>query len=284
MTISFRRPGYACTDHFLDVPLDHADPGGPTIRLYAREVVAPGRQDDDLPWLLYLQGGPGNKAPRPGASPAAWLGRALRDYRVLLLDQRGTGRSTPANRQTLPAAPADAAAYLRHFRADSIVRDAELLRRHLIGDRPWSVLGQSFGGFCTVTYLSLAPEGSARRSSPAGCRASPRARTSGTAPRTCASSPRTTATSRAIPATATSPPASPATSPNATNGSPPASASRPAGSRRSASASAPPAGSTTCTTCWRRRSSRAGRARRCRTRSSSPPARRCRTPRSRCTR
>ncbi|WP_241682993.1 alpha/beta hydrolase [Actinomadura sp. J1-007] len=102
MTISFRRPGYACTDHFLDVPLDHADPGGPTIRLYAREVVAPGRQDDDLPWLLYLQGGPGNKAPRPGASPAAWLGRALRDYRVLLLDQRGTGRSTPANRQTLP--------------------------------------------------------------------------------------------------------------------------------------------------------------------------------------
>nr|WP_309240026.1 alpha/beta fold hydrolase [Actinomadura sp. J1-007] len=40
-----------------------------------------------------------------------------------------------------------------------MVRDAELLRRHLIGDRPWSVLGQSFGGFCTVTYLSLAPEG-----------------------------------------------------------------------------------------------------------------------------
>lgn len=159
MSSTFRRPGFVCTDHFLDVPLDHAVPDGPSIRIYAREVAAPGKESADLPWLLFLQGGPGNKAVRPGAFPAPWLPRALRDYRVLLLDQRGTGRSTPANRQTLPADPAEAAAYLRHFRADSIVRDAELLRRHLIGDRPWSILGQSFGGFCAVTYLSIAPEG-----------------------------------------------------------------------------------------------------------------------------
>ena len=31
----------------------------------------------------------------------SWLDRALHDYRVLLLDQRGTGRSTAATRQTL---------------------------------------------------------------------------------------------------------------------------------------------------------------------------------------
>src|SRR5204863_2642093 len=43
-------------------------------------------------------------------------------------------------------------------RADAIVRDAECLRRALGVDR-WSVLGQSFGGLCAVTYLSLAPEG-----------------------------------------------------------------------------------------------------------------------------
>jgi len=34
---------------------------------------------------------------------------------------------------------------------------------------PWTVLGQSFGGFCTVTYLSFARTASARRSSPAAC-------------------------------------------------------------------------------------------------------------------
>ena len=101
--------------------------------------------------------GSGRSARRAGK---AWLDRALNDYRVLLLDQRGTGRSSPVNRQTLarfgPKAQAD---YLTHFRADSIVLDAELIRRELTGDVPWSVLGQSFGGMCTVTYLSFAPHG-----------------------------------------------------------------------------------------------------------------------------
>jgi pimeloyl-ACP methyl ester carboxylesterase len=48
--------------------------------------------------------------------------------------------------------------YLTHFRADSIVRDAELIR-HQLSAEPWTVLGQSFGGFCVVNYLSQAPEG-----------------------------------------------------------------------------------------------------------------------------
>ena len=51
------------------------------------------------------------------------------------------------------------AEYLGCFRADSIVRDCELIRRELAGDEPWTVLGQSFGGFCATTYLSIAPEG-----------------------------------------------------------------------------------------------------------------------------
>ena len=50
--------------------------------------------------------------------------------------------------------------YLMHFRADSIVRDAEIIRRQLVGERePWSVLGQSYGGFCAVHYLSAHPHG-----------------------------------------------------------------------------------------------------------------------------
>jgi pimeloyl-ACP methyl ester carboxylesterase len=90
-----------------------------------------------------------------------WLGRAVRDFRVLLLDQRGTGLSTPVNRQTVPVrgGVAEQAEYFGHFRADSIVRDCELIRAELAGSEPWTVLGQSFGGFCAVTYLSIAPEG-----------------------------------------------------------------------------------------------------------------------------
>jgi pimeloyl-ACP methyl ester carboxylesterase len=157
---TFRHPGTVLTDHTFALPLDHDDPAGPTIEVYAREVTGAGKQDAGLPWLVFLQGGPGGASPRP-IGRDAWLDRALADYRVLLLDQRGTGRSTPATRQTLAglgSAQAQAA-YLAHFRADSIVRDAELIRRELTGGEPWAALGQSYGGFCAVTYLSLAPEG-----------------------------------------------------------------------------------------------------------------------------
>jgi pimeloyl-ACP methyl ester carboxylesterase len=160
LTFTYRQPGVVLTDHTFTVPLDHDDPAGETIELYAREVVASDKADQDLPWLLYLQGGPGFGANR-FIGKQAWLGRALREYRVLLLDQRGTGHSTPANRQTLPlrGGPAEQADYLTHFRADSIVRDCEAIRPRLTGGAPWTVLGQSFGGFCTVHYLSTRPEG-----------------------------------------------------------------------------------------------------------------------------
>ncbi|HSR24295.1 MAG TPA: alpha/beta fold hydrolase [Candidatus Eisenbacteria bacterium] len=155
-----RLPGLLLTDHEFEVPLDHAAPHGPTITVFAREVVAPRKRDRDLPWMLYLQGGPGQASPRP-TGRSGWLGRALQDHRVLLLDQRGTGRSTPATRQTLAGlgSAQEQARYLTHFRADSIVRDAELIRHELLGGDTWSVLGQSFGGFCALTYLSFAPEG-----------------------------------------------------------------------------------------------------------------------------
>ena len=157
---AFRHPGTVLTDRFFAVPLDHQRPDGEQIEVFAREVVAADKADADLPWLLFLQGGPGFGAYRP-AGRESWLNRALDDYRILLLDQRGTGRSTPATRQTLArfGTPQAQAGYLAKFRADSIVRDAELVRQVVTSGQPWSVLGQSFGGFCAVSYLSIAPEG-----------------------------------------------------------------------------------------------------------------------------
>jgi pimeloyl-ACP methyl ester carboxylesterase len=148
-------------DHAFQVPLDHSAPDGPTIEVFAREVVATDRRADDLPWLLFLQGGPGGMAPRPtGSGTPNWLDHALRTHRVLLLDQRGTGRSSPVNAATTKGQPPEALArYLRNFRADSIVADAEVIRGRLCGDRPWETLGQSYGGFITLTYLSRAPQG-----------------------------------------------------------------------------------------------------------------------------
>ncbi|MGX6447823.1 alpha/beta fold hydrolase, partial [Patulibacter sp. S7RM1-6] len=77
------------------------------------------------------------------------------------LDQRGTGRSTPVTPRTLARLGdgAAGAAYLQHFRADAIVRDAEHLRREVFRVDRWETLGQSYGGFLTLAYLSRHPEG-----------------------------------------------------------------------------------------------------------------------------
>ena len=160
----FRVRGLELTDHFFDVPLDHANPASsPTLEIFAREVVAASKADSstraDLPYLLYLQGGPGFEAGRPVES-GGWIAHATETHRVILLDQRGTGRSTPVSAASL-ARVGDARAqadYLAMHRADAIVADAETVRAALGVDR-WAVLGQSFGGFCIARYLGSAPEG-----------------------------------------------------------------------------------------------------------------------------
>ena len=77
--------------------------------------------------------------------------------RVVLLDQRGTGRSTPMTRQKITREEANELdETLKYYRADSIVEDAEFVRKEMLGkDAKYDVvLGQSFGGFCLTTYLS----------------------------------------------------------------------------------------------------------------------------------
>ncbi len=173
--------------------------------------------------ILYLQGGPGFGAPAPisgitFASKSSWAGAALSNgfKRIVLMDPRGTGRSSPITKQTLEmkfpglfaydntSSTADtdtfhriqplsdllnklreshpdnnttnsnmvdcissnlslAINYMSNFRADNIVHDAESIKDALLQPptkadevRPWgAVLGQSFGGFCIMTYLSI---------------------------------------------------------------------------------------------------------------------------------
>ena len=157
---------------FLEVPKDYSNPANGTLRLFARSVerftnpVDASKPDfKQLPWFLYLQGGPGMSC--KGPQEYAWTDFLLdRGYQVLFLDQRGTGLSTTVTARTLATqgGPFEQANYLKLFRADSIVRDCEAIRKTLTASYPdekkkWSIMGQSFGGFCCVNYLSRFPQG-----------------------------------------------------------------------------------------------------------------------------
>jgi pimeloyl-ACP methyl ester carboxylesterase len=145
-------------DLWIDVPLDWEQPEGPTIRVFAREVVDAAKRTQDLPLLLFLQGGPGGKSPRP-LEREGFLASAVKRFRVILPDQRGTGRSTPlSGRSFADLSAAQGAKLLTLHRADSIIRDFEALRERHFAGRQWWTLGQSYGGFLTLHYLSRVPE------------------------------------------------------------------------------------------------------------------------------
>lgn len=169
-TTTHHIPGHTVYEHWIEVPLDYFGafsmlPQGAsvesvpeTITVFAREYVRMGHEQD--PRLVFFQGGPGSAGPRM-APIGSWLETALDHFRVVLLDERGTGNSHPLEATAVRVAgdAAAQAAYLACFRQDSIVQDAERLRQALQGDQPWATLGQSFGGFCVTQYLSAAPEG-----------------------------------------------------------------------------------------------------------------------------
>lgn len=95
------------------------------------------RKNLQKPYFIFLQGGPGFGCPTPQDSP---ITKTILDrgYQILFLDQRGTGLSSPITAATL-ALQGDVrrqADYLKLFRADSIVKDCEAIRKTLTLDYP----------------------------------------------------------------------------------------------------------------------------------------------------
>ncbi|KAG0166240.1 hypothetical protein DFQ30_007429 [Apophysomyces sp. BC1015] len=169
---SYTIPGARVFDRHFKCPLDYNDKQSTQeIQVFVRQLVPIGKESsiNNLPFLLYLQGGPGFEVALPSSANSGWIKTAFEHgYQVLLLDQRGTGLSSQISVESIDALGFSTLQekfdYLKHFRADNIVRDCETIRQQLTKDRAdgeekrISLLGQSFGGFCIGTYLSLFPQ------------------------------------------------------------------------------------------------------------------------------
>lgn len=175
------------------VPLqhDHNDSNGSYINLTAHMVYNMVRATDgttetadwvtciqndvhrlrDRSILLYLCGGPGADNP-PNRNPAMnqWL--LDQGYSILYLDYRGCGESSPIHANDLQQRLSmkedkSMAEYITNFCQENIVRDLEAIRQALSKERvaaggltvKWTILGQSYGGYISLTYLSMFPEG-----------------------------------------------------------------------------------------------------------------------------
>jgi pimeloyl-ACP methyl ester carboxylesterase len=156
-------PGFTCTT--LRVALDRQRPDGPSLDL---PVIAADNVDAPRGVLLLLTGGPG----QPGVPLLRNVRRnvhpdVLREYRLVMFDQRGTGSkgiNCPALQQTVggsdfltpPATAVDECARqigpgLGHYGTPDTVDDIEQLRQSLDVDR-LTLDGTSYGSFTAAQY------------------------------------------------------------------------------------------------------------------------------------
>ncbi len=154
----------------LAVPLDHADPGGPKVDLaYAHFRAREARRGT----IVFLAGGPGEAAVRSARDIVEGPLEGLRRrYDIVVVDQRGAGRSTPLRCAGLGSLDEDATiaettaavarcgtslgAGRRFFSTYETVLDLEDLRRTLGVDRIIP-LGVSYGGQIAGEYARRFP-------------------------------------------------------------------------------------------------------------------------------
>lgn len=158
----------------LRVPEDEARPDGRQIALFiARVPAVSGRKAPDP--LLLIAGGPGMGASEMYPGVAQAFARTRRERDILIVDQRGTGRSNPlrCESDTAPDANADMATFLaesrrchdalavradlRQYTTSVAVRDLERVRAAL-GIEQWNLYGVSYGSRVAQHYLRKHPK------------------------------------------------------------------------------------------------------------------------------
>lgn len=159
-----------CTS--IAVPLDYVEPDGATLELFVAVVAAhtPTPASDAL---TVIAGGPGQASSEFFALLGGAFGRIQRQRDILVVDQRGTGRSLRMDcempedpslledaEQRIPEIVAECLASLpadpRHFTTSAAVRDLELIRQAL-GYPQLNLYGVSYGTRVAQHYARRYP-------------------------------------------------------------------------------------------------------------------------------
>ncbi len=153
----------------FDVPLDYSNPEGGSITLHATIVPARSSSPEPDPFFVFA-GGPGQAAGDYGGFVRLAFDpiRTRRD--IVLLDQRGTGRSAGVQCEAdeVPEKLEDMTRLARECREkagidvraitmENVVRDAEEVRAHL-GYPALNLWGGSYGTRTVALYLRRYPE------------------------------------------------------------------------------------------------------------------------------
>lgn len=158
-------PSFSCGE--LRVPLDHRGAVRGTLRL---AVAAQRDYPRGAGLLVALSGGPGQSSVDAAGSFAMSLDPLLRDRRLVVLDQRGTGRSGALDCPGLqrlraldpftPEAVAECAARIgphrAFYRTADTVEDIEALRR-AFGAKRIALMGISYGTWVAQEYARAHP-------------------------------------------------------------------------------------------------------------------------------
>ena len=158
----------------LAVPVDPGDPRGETIDLFVAVVDALAEQGAPDP-LVVIAGGPGQAATTFYAMAEAAFARVVRKRDIVLVDQRGTGRSAPLTCESgeddlfLEAGDIDRMLELsrecldgldhdpRFFTTSTAIRDLERVREAL-GYAELNLYGISYGTRVAQHYLRRYPD------------------------------------------------------------------------------------------------------------------------------
>ncbi len=154
-----------CVD--LQLPEDWSQPEGESITVHVAILPPSGGQATRAP-LYLLAGGPGQAATQMGRFISRALERARRGREVVLVDQRGTGRSTPFECEISndPHIGGDEVARKclsntsqrpQHFHSAAFIRDLEAVRKYL-GHGQINLLGGSYGTRAGLLYLRAYPQ------------------------------------------------------------------------------------------------------------------------------